>query len=630
MSQSKTSPNQYWTLFHKYLQPQRFWLGVLTMLVFGNIGLRLASPQVMRRFIDIATGGASRANTADAVPAEGLERIALLFLGLAILQQVVSVGVAYIGKDVGWKTTNALRVDLARHCLRLDMSFHNARTPGEMIERIDGDVNALSNFFSQFVIQMAGNVLLLVGALVLLFVTDWRAGTAIAAFAFVALLVIGRLRGFGESLWKRHREASADLFGFLGERLAGTEDIRSSGAKAYVMRRFYELLRTAHQTFVKAGTIGAGVTHNTANVLFALGSATALAVGAYLLKQDAVTLGTVYMILHYTTMLGWPVQQIARQMQDLQRAGASVTRVRELLRIENRVQDHPAMAQVPLGSGDALAVAFENVTFGYEPEKQADKSDPEAAEGEQPAPPAKEMVLRDLTFRLSPGTVLGLLGRTGSGKTTLSRLLFRLYDPDEGTVRLGLGVASGYGQGPLVDIRALPLAELRRRVGMVTQDIQLFQASVRDNLTFFDPSIPDERILQAIHDLELGPWLESLPEGLDTELISGGSGLSAGEAQLLALTRIFLQDPGVVVLDEASSRLDPATEQLIERAVGKLIQGRTTIVIAHRLGTVQRADEIMILENGAICEHGAREHLAQDATSRFYSLLQTGLEEVLV
>jgi ATP-binding cassette subfamily B protein len=221
--------------------------------------------------------------------------------------------------------------------------------------------------------------------------------------------------------------------------------------------------------------------------------------------------------------------------------------------------------------------------------------------------------------------VLGLLGRTGSGKTTLCRLLFRLYDPDEGTIRF-----SSDGTASAADIRSLPLAELRSRVGIVTQDIQLFQASVRDNLTLFDTAVPDARIEASIEDLGMGAWLASLPQGLDTELASGGKGLSAGEAQLLALTRIFMQDPALVVLDEASSRLDPATEAMLEHAIDKLLETRTAIVIAHRLRTVQRADEILILENGAICEWGPRVELVRDPTSRFYSLLQTGLEEVLV
>jgi ABC-type multidrug transport system fused ATPase/permease subunit len=164
---------------------------------------------------------------------------------------------------------------------------------------------------------------------------------------------------------------------------------------------------------------------------------------------------------------------------------------------------------------------------------------------------------------------------------------------------------------------------------MVTQTVQLFHASLRDNLTFFDRSISDETILGVIQDLGLQEWYESLPDGLDTEIESGGAGLSSGEAQLLAFTRIFLKDPGLVVLDEASSRLDPATEQLIERAVERLLQNRTGIIIAHRLGTVLRADEIMIIEDGQILEHGDREALASDPGSRFSRLLKTGLEEVL-
>jgi ATP-binding cassette subfamily B protein len=166
-------------------------------------------------------------------------------------------------------------------------------------------------------------------------------------------------------------------------------------------------------------------------------------------------------------------------------------------------------------------------------------------------------------------------------------------------------------------------------VAIVTQDVQLFQASVRDNLTFFDRSISDERIQAVIEELELADWYQSLPDGLDTQLEMGGQGLSAGEAQLLAFARVFLRDPGLVILDEASSRLDPATERRIERAIDALLAKRTAIIVAHRLGTVHRADEIMILEEGEIREYGERERLAGDPNSRFYSLLQTGLEEML-
>jgi ATP-binding cassette subfamily B protein len=215
--------------------------------------------------------------------------------------------------------------------------------------------------------------------------------------------------------------------------------------------------------------------------------------------------------------------------------------------------------------------------------------------------------------------VLGLLGRTGSGKTTFTRLLVRLYDPTTGAIRLG-------GR----DLRDVPLAALPARVGVVTQDVQLFHAPVRDNVTLFDPSVPDERIAALLDELGLGPWLRALPEGLDTRLAPGGGDLSAGQAQLLAFARVFLKDPGLVILDEASARLDPATERLLERAIDRLLAGRTAVVIAHRPASVERVDRIAILEHGRLVEEGPRADLAADPSSRFGQLLQAGLGEVLV
>jgi ABC-type multidrug transport system fused ATPase/permease subunit len=179
------------------------------------------------------------------------------------------------------------------------------------------------------------------------------------------------------------------------------------------------------------------------------------------------------------------------------------------------------------------------------------------------------------------------------------------------------------------DVRDAKIHDLRGKIAMVTQDVRLFHGTVRDNLTFFDRSVPDEKLLEIISDLGLGTWFTSLSNGLDTELRADGGGLSAGEAQLLAFTRVFLADPSVVILDEASSRLDRSTEQLIERAVDKLVEGRTVIVIAHHLPTIERCDEIMIIEEGRIVEHGDRRKLAGDSSTRFHKLLQTGLEEVL-
>jgi len=601
---------QYWTLLVSYLKPQWPIALLLAVLLLGNIGLQLVNPQIMRSFIDTARTGSGL---------DTLWQSALLFVGVALMQQIVSVLATYLSENVGWTATNALRADVAEHCIYLDMSFHNARTPGEMIERIDGDINALSNFFSQFVIQVFGNALLLAGVLVLLYREDWRVGLALSVFAAVALAALWRMRDMAAQHWKAEREASAEQFGFLEERLAGTEDIRSCGAKPYVMRRFYGLMRALMQKTLKAVMLF-NVMINLIELLFAVSNAVAFAMSAYLYVQGTITIGTVYIIFHYSNMLMMPINRITRQMQNLQQAGASITRIRELLDIQSKIEQHGAPAGAPVAPGP-LAVQFASVSFGYDDAQSKAEQEGKAPEAAD-QPQEKERVLHDISFRLEPGTILGLLGRTGSGKTTLTRLIFRLYDPDEGAIRLG-------HNGTTTDVRDLPTIELRRRVGMVTQNIQLFHASVRDNLTFFDEGVSDDQILAVIQDLGLSDWYASLSDGLDTELESGGGGLSAGEQQLLAFTRIFLQDPGLVILDEASSRLDPATEHLIERAVDRLVQNRTAIIIAHRLGTVQRADEIMILDNGHVSEYGARAKLAGDPGSRFYSLLQTGMEEVL-
>jgi ATP-binding cassette subfamily B protein len=248
-----------------------------------------------------------------------------------------------------------------------------------------------------------------------------------------------------------------------------------------------------------------------------------------------------------------------------------------------------------------LALQFDGVTFSYNDEA------------------GDEIVLNDVSFNIAPGRVVGLLGRTGSGKSTIARLATRLYEPQQGVVEVG-GTATW----------DIDLADLRRRVAMVTQDVQLFRATIRDNLTFFDDSISDDDLIDVIRRLELDEWLNSLPAGLDTMLDSGSGGLSAGQAQLLAFTRVFLRDPGVVVLDEASSRLDPATETLLERAIDHLLENRTAILIAHRLETVARADDIVILEDGRVIEHGDRERLQADPESVFSQLLAKGMEEALV
>jgi ATP-binding cassette, subfamily B, bacterial len=565
----------FWQLLAGYLRPQWARVTTLSAILFAAVGLQLLSPQLLRSFIDGATTGE---------PHNRLVRLALIFIGIALVTQVLLAFAKYLGEQIGWTATNNLRTDLTAHCLSLDQSFHKARTPGEMVERIDGDVNLLANFFSQFAIDLFSNLALMTGVLLLLGLEDWRLGLGMALFALISLAVLLRIRTFAEPYQAAEREVTAQFFGFLAERLAGIEDLRASGAEAHTLRRFTEHLRGWWPRSRLGYLTGASAWMATL-VLFALGNALAFGLGLSLFRAGAITLGTVYLIFHYTELLRRPIEQIRTQLQDLQKAGASIGRVRELFALRSQLPDGPGAA-LPAGP---LSVTFDGVTFGYDDE---------------------DAVLHDISLQIQPGEILAVLGRTGSGKTTLARLLSRLYDPAAGEVQLG--------GAPLRDAT---LAEVRRRVGVVTQDVQLFAGTVRDNLTFFNPAIPDEQLWRALDALGLAAWLRALPDGLDTPLAAGGGGLSAGEAQLLAFARLFLGNPGLVILDEASSRLDPATEMLIGRAVETVLRDRTGVIIAHRLDTVRRADLVLILDDGRIAEWGQRAALAADPTSRYAALL---------
>ena len=575
--------SQYRALLITYLRPQ--WRSVLGLaaLLLSNIALQLLNPQILRHFIDTARAGG---------PMEALNRTSVFFLVVVALSQIVSAGVTYMSERVGWNATNRLREGLALHCLRLPLSFHHVHTPGELIQRVDGDVEALTNFFSQFVVRILGNGLLLAGVVAILIWEDWHLGLLASVFTVAAVAVLLRMKRVAVPAFKAHRQGFADLTSFWEERITGAEDLRSSGALPYTMRRHYGVIGT-HMRNARWGQVMGRVMQSTAELLLALGTALMLAASAYVLTGGAITLGTLYLVLAYTNLIAWNLLQITMQLDDFQKAIGATERINELYHTPN-VLARTTGSAIPAGR---LSIAFEAVSFSYT--------------GGVP-------VLSDISFCLQPGTTVGLLGRTGSGKSTLIRLLFRFYDPEEGTIRLGG-----------TNIREVPLDDPRRRMGVVTQEVQLFHATVRENLTLFDDRINDERIAGAIRQLGLEDWLASLPKGLDTELAGGDSGLSAGEAQLLAFTRVFLRDPDIVVLDEASSRLDPATERLIGEAVRRLLQGRTAIIIAHRLQTVQHLDQILILDAGRMEEQGARTDLLKDPSSRFSQLMRTGLEEVL-
>lgn len=560
----------------KYLRAHRPSLVLLSILMLLSMGLQLLVPQIVRTFIDSAQAGA---------PTAELIRWALLFLAVALVNQLAAAISTYLSAHIGWSATNVLRTDLFRHALALDMTYHKARTPGEMIERIDGDVTNLSNFLSQFVVRVAGSLLLIVGILVTLWWEDWRFGALLTLYTVAAGWILIKRREVAIPATQLEREASAQMFGFIEERLAGLEDMRANGGGPYVMHRLLDVIRTWYTNTLRAWLMRSTM-WITGILLFSAGTLLALTLGVSLYRAGAITIGTAYLLMNYMAMLEAPIDEVTRQLQEFQKAGASLRRVQEVISEKREVLDGPIVLE---GHG-APSIEFQGVRFAYE----------------------EQEVLKGIDFRIEPGESLGLLGRTGSGKTTLIRLLFRLHDPTGGRIL--------FDGRDLVDIT---VDSLRDRVGLVTQDVQLLQGTVRDNMTFFDHGITDDRLLAVLEELGLGQWVRTLPAGLDTPLQAGGGGLSAGEAQLLALTRVFLKDPGLVILDEASSRLDRITEKLLTQAFDRLLVGRTGIIIAHRLETVARVDKIMVLSEGRIVEFGARAELAATPGSVYHTMLST-------
>ncbi|MBN1858480.1 ABC transporter ATP-binding protein [Candidatus Bipolaricaulota bacterium] len=598
---------QYFHLLSTYLLPQRKRAVLLGLLILATIGVRLANPQILRGFIDAAIGGGDSA---------GLIRMALLFFTLAVMTQALIIVSTYVGETVAWTATNALRLDLLRHCLKLDATFHKDHSPGRLIERIDGDVETLSNFFSKFLISVAGNVLLILGIVSMLFREDWRVGLPMGLFTVLTIFVLVEVRKLAIPHWTKYRRLTAQFFGFIGEQISGTEDIRANGAESFVMGRFNGFLRKLFPVRRQAGMRGYGMWM--ANVAaFALGTAIAFLMIILLWRRGEISIGGAYLVFYYTQQLFSPINEIRNQVTDLQRAEAGMRRIRELLDTHPAVRDQ---GTEELSSG-ALALEFDRVLFSYEAngdDRQVDAALTPADVADTGELRPSSHALKDVSIRICEGRKLGLLGRTGSGKSTFARLVVRLYDVGEGAIRLN---------GTLVE--RVSLSDLRRRVRLVPQEVQLFRATIRDNVRLFDPSVSDRQVLDALRHLDLEEWVKGLPNGLDTELGIGGGGLSAGQAQLIALARAFLADPGIVILDEASSRLDPVTEKLLERAVDRLLQGRTGIIIAHRLATIERADDILILEGGEVLEYGNRRQLEDDSRSHLSHLKRTGLQEVM-
>ena len=560
---------------------------VLALTLFGGVGLSLLPPLLIRQYIEQEV-------TRSGPPVASAAILVVGYLLVSLVVQLVAVGEAAVAERLARTVMDQVRVDVAQHCLTLGMDFHNATRPGDMVERIEGDVNLLANFLSRFALMVVGQLLLMAGLVVALLLVDWRIGLSIGVVTVLATLALRRLARRGQRSFNRFRQASAGLSGFLDEALTAAPDVHGVGGWSYTRQRLSGVTREVFRTEQSASIWGSIALWAAASFAAWSGTAVALLWSAHLYSAGAMTIGTVYLVFLYTQQMMQPLDQMAYQVQDYQAAAACVRRLQQLLDLPTATQpagDRQPFPPAPVG------IELRRTSFRYAP--------------------GLSDVLRDLDIMLPAGDTLGVVGRTGSGKSTLVRLLAALYAPTGGQILL-----NG------VNIAAIDQARLRERVAVIPQEVQLFKTTLRNNVTIFDQSRSDAQVRRAFEDLGMSGWLSRQPDGLDTVFGPGGSGLSAGEEQLVSFVRAFLTDPAVVLLDEASSRLDPATEQLVRRAMTKLLAGRTGVVIAHRLSTLTEVDWILLLEDGQVAEFGRRADLVANPRSRFSRLLAHGVNDL--
>ena len=498
-------------------------------------------------------------------------------------------------ESLGQRLTARIRNDLFAHAMALSLRFHDRMPVGKLLTRLTSDVNALAEVFGSGAVGVLTDLVTLVVISVTMILIEWRLGVLLLLTQLpVTLVILWLQRRFRKANY-RVREELSQLNADFQENLQGLEVVQMFRRETF-NGQLFERTGSAYRQAVN-GTIFYDSSISAFVEWVALVAVAAvLAFGGWMVTAETMGLGILTTFILYSQRLFEPLRQLADRFTQIQGGLTAVERIGELLEQPLDIVDQSSDYQSPIkpasvapgskGFAPVGEVVFEGVSFAYRPD---------------------EPILQDLSFRIAPGEHVALVGPTGSGKTTLIRLLCRLYEPQLGRIML---------DG--VDIRTIPLQRLRKQLGVVLQDTFLFSGNVADNLRL-DASIDDDRLREICRDLGLDPLLNRLPQGLETELRERGGNLSSGERQLLAVARVAIRNPTVLVMDEATAFMDPSTEATLQRDLDRLLERRTAVVIAHRLATVEAADRIMVLRRGKLVEQGT--HLELRAQGGLYSQL---------
>ena len=548
----------------RYLRPYKWQMveGVLWMLV--GAGLALLTPYLTKNAID----GAIQVGDL-----RSLSWLAAAILGAYLLDFLTGWRRRLVLQTVGTEVLQTMRGDLFRHYQILSMRYYDQHGFGSLISRMLSDVGVINELLSQGLVQMLSDVVVLVSTVVVMVLINARLALLTLSVLPLMVLITAWFSRRARQAYRQTREKISVLTGRLAEDISAMRVIQAFAEEERTSRDFDAINRQNRDANLAAVTL-ASIFTPTLEILSTLATAIILWFGGRAVAGGALTLGVLVAFLTYTARLFQPVLDLSMIFTTWQAAMAGGERVLEVLAIQPEIRDAPGAIDLPPVRGH---IVFDRVSFRYVPE----------------AP-----VLSEVSFEIQPGQTVALVGPTGAGKTTIANLLLRFYEVTEGSILI-----DGH------DIRQVKLASLRRQVGVVPQEPFLFQGSIAYNIAFGQPEATREEIIRAAQAANAHEFIMRLPQGYDTEILESSANLSLGQRQLICLARVILAAPRILILDEATSSVDLRTEGLIQEALEGLMQGRTSLIIAHRLATVQRADTILVIDGGRIVERGTHAEL---------------------
>jgi ABC-type multidrug transport system fused ATPase/permease subunit len=563
----------------RYMEGRKLFAALMVLVGAGNAAAQTGGWLIVRDAID--HGIAVYNKKGDLVGNLHYLTIAVgIYLGVAaagwVLQARLIRGLATIGQAV----VIGLRRNLFDHLTGLSLRYFSQQKAGWIIARITSDVDAVSDVLSQGMPTLVSNVILLPAAVTALLIADWRLGLISFAVLPPALILSRWFQRVSHAANVEQRNRIAAVTAQIAESVAGMAVVQAFNRERRFQAEFDALndANRAQATYVQKifSTFFPSI-----EFLGVLAMGTVLYFGSHLYLHHTLTIGTLITAIYLLQLVFQPLQELSDVYGQLQSAGAAMVKIASILDEEPEVRDRSGAKPLSRIEGD---LDLDSLVFAY----------------------GKDPVLHGVSFHIEPGGCFALVGESGHGKSTLARLIGRHYDPDQGAVRV-----DGH------DLRDVQLRSYRRQLGVVLQDPFLFSGTIASNIRFAKPDATDEEVEAAAAAVGVDRVAARLSGGLDHEVREGGAGLSAGERQLISIARALLADPRILVLDEATSNIDRPTEVLIERALDRLLHGRTSIIIAHRLSTVRRADEILVVENGQIIQRGTeRELLAADGPFR--------------